>query len=227
MLGGGVRATRLSRSVSRTKQMIHNLDELVADFAVGIKNADSRHPQAVNVRSKEPFQPGIGPHSEAQTVELVMTELAALKASTYASSFELGVPYPEASRQKCDLCLGRPGSWEWAVEIKKLRILGDNGKANDNILMHIFSPYPAHRSALTDCSKLASTKLATHRGILIYGYDADEWPLDLAIEAFEVLAARRVHLGPRQRATFSGLIHPVHASGQVYAWEIENSQRDG
>lgn len=203
------------------------LDEFVTDFAVGIKSADARRPQAVNVRSKEHFQPGIGPHSEAQTVEFVMTELAALKPSMYANCFGVGVPYPEASRQKCDLCLGRPGLWEWAVEVKMLRILGDNGKANDNILMHIFSPYPAHRSALTDCSKLASTSLATRRAVLIYGYDANEWPLDPAIETFEVLAARRVQLGPRQHASFSGLIHPVHASGQVYAWEIANSRRDG
>ncbi|MDR7549433.1 MAG: hypothetical protein QN131_05755 [Armatimonadota bacterium] len=151
--------------------MTLNLDELVADFAVGIKSADARRPQAVNVRSKKPFQPGVGPHSEAETVELVMTELAALKPSTYAGKFALGVPYPEASRQKCDLCFGRPGSWELAVEVKMLRILGDNGKANDNILMHIFSPYPAHRSALTDCSKLASTRLAPRRGVLIYAWE--------------------------------------------------------
>ncbi len=204
-----------------------HLDELVADFAVGIKNADARRPQAVNVRSKKRFRPGIGPHSEAQTVELVMAELTGFKPSTYANRYGLGVPYPEAPRQKCDLCLGRPGEWEWAVEVKMLRILGDNGKANDNILMHIFSPYPAHRSALTDCSKLASTSLARRRAVLIYGYHADEWPLDPAIEAFEVLATRNVHLGACQRASFSGLVHPVHASGQVYAWELGNSQRNG
>jgi hypothetical protein len=32
-----------------------------------------------------------------------------------------------------------------------LRLLGDNGKLNDNMLMHVLSPYQAHRSALTDC----------------------------------------------------------------------------
>jgi hypothetical protein len=35
-----------------------------------------------------------------------------------------------------------------------LRLMGDNGKPNDNMLMHILSPYPSHRSALTDCQKL-------------------------------------------------------------------------
>lgn len=36
-----------------------------------------------------------------------------------------------------------------------LRLFGDNAKLNDNMLMHLLSPYPAHRSALTDCEKLA------------------------------------------------------------------------
>jgi hypothetical protein len=37
-----------------------------------------------------------------------------------------------------------------------LRIFGDNGKLNDNMLMHVLSFYPAHLSALTDCGKLAN-----------------------------------------------------------------------
>lgn len=203
------------------------LGEIVADFAGGIVLADARRPVAVNVRSKEQFQPGIGPHSEAQTVELVITELMALKPHLYAERVGLGVPYPENQRQKCDLCLGQPQAWDWAVEVKMLRILGDNGKANDNILMHIFSPYPAHRSAVTDCSKLAATSLAPKRAILIYGYDAEGWPLDPAIDAFEVLASRQVRLGMRHRADFSGLVHRVHASGRVYGWEIQNGRNDG
>lgn len=156
-----------------------------------------------------------------------MTELGSLKPRAYAGRVGLGVPYPEASRQKCDLCLGYPPAWEWALEIKMLRILGDNGKANDNILMHIFSPYSAHRSAVTDCTKLAASGLGRRRGILIYGYDADDWPLEPAIAAFEVLATGSTPLGPRQQASFDGLVHPVHASGQVYAWELLNSRHDG
>lgn len=36
-----------------------------------------------------------------------------------------------------------------AVEVKMLWLMGDNGKTNDNMIMYILSPYPAHRSALT------------------------------------------------------------------------------
>jgi hypothetical protein len=49
--------------------------------------------------------------------------------------------------------------------------MGDNGKPNDNMLMHILSPYPSHRSALTDCQKLAASGFSGSLAILIYGYD--------------------------------------------------------
>jgi hypothetical protein len=101
-------------------------------------------------------------------------------------------------------------------------MLGDNGKPNDNILMHILSPYPQHRSAVTDCEKLASSKLGRRNAILIYGYEAWEFPLITAIGAFETVAANKAKLGRRIVASFGGLIHPVHSSGQVYAWEIDS-----
>jgi len=46
--------------------------------------------------------------------------------------------------------------------VKMLRLMGDNSKPNDNMLMHILSPYPSHRSALTDCQKLAASGFQGH-----------------------------------------------------------------
>jgi hypothetical protein len=195
------------------------LDEIVTDFARSIERVDARSPQAVNARSKKPFQPGIGPHSESETVEMVTSDMA--EKPKYSGLIETAVPYPDASRQKCDFCIGKGREWEWAVEVKMLRMLGDNGKPNDNILMHILSPYPEHRSAVTDCEKLSSSGLGRRNAILIYGYEAEEFPLIKAIDAFEIVAANRARLGERKFASFGGLIHPVHASGQVFAWELE------
>jgi hypothetical protein len=200
------------------------LDQLVGDFAKALIAADAGRPSATNARSKAAFQPGIGPHSEAQTVKLVGVQLERLRPVAYADRLAYGVPYPEAPRQKCDLCIGSPSDWEWAVEIKMLRILGDNGKANDNILMHLLSPYPAHRSALTDCEKLIDSRLGRRKAILVYGYDADAWPLEPAIRAFEALAQVSVLLGKRLSAEFRGLVHPVHSSGGVFAWELQRAR---
>ena len=101
-----------------------------------------------------------------------------------------------------------------------LRFRGDNNKSNDNMLLHLLSPYAKHRSAVTDCVKLGNSGFSQRKAILIYGYEYDDTPLAEAIEAFEVLARRRVDLGPRIEASFDNLIHPVHQSGFVYGWEL-------
>lgn len=62
-----------------------------------------------------------------------------------------------------------------------------------------------------DCEKLVNTKFSTNKAILIHGYEHDEWPLELAIEAFEALSSTRVTLSQRFSRKFDGLIHPIHS----------------
>lgn len=195
------------------------LCDLVGDFATGMKLVDARAPIATNARSGTPYQPGIGPHTEAQTVRLVMGEVAVRYPDRY-SSFRLDVPYGDGSRQACDLCIGDQVLNGWAAEVKMLRLMGDNGKLNDNMITHILSPYPQHRSALTDCSKLVASALAEQKAILIYGYDYPGWSMDPAIDAFQTLARQRVRLSKPAIASISGLVHPVHQQGQVFGWQI-------
>ena len=195
------------------------LTDLVMDFARGIQTVDSAAPVASNSRTGASFQPGIGPHTEAQTIRLVMAHLADADPERYAS-YKLGVPYADGTRQACDVCLDGPAPWGWAIEVKMLRLMGDNGKLNDNMVTHILSPYPAHRSALTDCTKLLTSQLGTRKAILIYGYDYPDWPMDPVIEAFQVLASCDVMLADSAVASFDGLIHPVHRRGRVFGWQI-------
>jgi len=187
--------------------------ELAGDFATGVMLADAQAPQWAG------YRPGLGPHTEVQTVALVMSELTRTHPTTYGS-VRLGVPYPNAPRQKCDLLITPSEGQSWAIEVKMLRLMGDNGKPNDNMLMHILSPYPRHRSALTDCQKLSGSGFVEAPAILIYGYDYDQWPMEPAVEAFEQLARHRVQLGSRHSASFDGLIHPVHQRGAAFVWEI-------
>jgi len=131
----------------------------------------------------------------------------------------ISAKYP-GGRQRCDVCFGIAPNWEWAIEVKLLRLSGDNGNPNDHMLMHLLSPYSAHRSALTDLDKLHIWAGPKRKAILIYGFDHEHWPLKPALDAFEVLAQSRLHLSGRFQCAFSGLVHPVHSSGAVVAWEI-------
>jgi hypothetical protein len=52
-----------------------------------------------------------------------------------------------APKQKCDWKWTTPSNEVFMIEAKMMRLMGDNGKPNNNILTHILSPYPQQRSA--------------------------------------------------------------------------------
>jgi hypothetical protein len=193
------------------------LHEIVTGFADAMTSADSRGPIAVSPRSGRRYQAGIGPHPEDRAVDLVVAELAQSRAEW---AVRLRVCYP-GSQQTCDLLIGEP--LEWALEVKMWRRNGDNGKPDDTAFKDILAPYSSDRSAVSDCLKLASSTLKSRLGILIYGFDDKRRPLKTMIEAFEVLASHYVQLGPRQEAPLGALVHPVHASGAVFGWQVFQS----
>jgi hypothetical protein len=191
---------------------------IVRDFALSLKAVDERLPIATNSRSGIAFQPGIGPHSETRTVELVTNEMARRWRERYRGAGP--IPYPKHPRSTCDIGI-RSGELDgWAIEVKMLRLFGDNGKLNDNMLMHILSPYPQHRSAVTDVGKLRRSGFLCKKGIVIYGYVANDWPLEAAMEAFERIVGLGKELGLREHATVEQLSHPVHRGAEVFGWEL-------
>ena len=194
-----------------TSEGAPELNDFTQDFCASLARVDSTEPEWA------PYRAGIGPHPETEALKLIAHDLSASNQARYGS-LQLGAPYPGLSRQRCDLVIGAPPCW--AIEVKMLRLFGDNGKLNDNMLMHILSPYPAHRSALTDVSKLSRSAFPCRLGVLIYGFDYDNWPMDPAIEAFERLAGEIAPLLGSCQARFGGLVHPVHQQGRVYTWEI-------
>ena len=192
------------------------LEGLVQDFSDGLIAADLKRPQAVDAGSGALSKPGIGPHPEAEAVSLIARELELAVPSAYAGRISVGVPYPDAPGEKCDLCVGTPPDWTWAVEVKMLRFVSEDGKLNDNILMH-------HRSAVADCLNLGNSSLGENKAVIIYGFDNQQWPMDSAIDAFEKLARAKVRLGPRHVVDFDGLMHPVYARGHVFGWGINEA----
>ena len=164
--------TRLRRNVNPARRCrkgspLIALPDLAMDFAAAVTAADAKRPVAINQHTGVSFQPGIGPHSELRTVRLVVEEMQAAQPERYPTVM-FDIPYPDKPRQKCDLVLGEQPDRLY-VEAKLLRILGDNGKLNDNMLMHILSPYPQHRSAVTDCEKLRTARFPGRSAILIFG----------------------------------------------------------
>jgi hypothetical protein len=134
---------------------------------------------------------------------------------------ERQISYPRLPRAKADLRLSAPSGTPTAVvEAKLLRLLGDNGKPNDNMLMHILSSYPQHRSAVTDVAKLARGGFAEPCAVLIFGFDSERYPAEPALLAFERVAADFGAIGTRMEARTSALLHPVHNQGFAAFWTV-------
>ena len=197
------------------------LDRLCDAFAAAFARADALRPVWTS-RTGRIYQPGLGPHAEDAAVALVLHEL---RRDPAMETIEFGqfLPYPESARQRCDLWIGKPV--EWAVEVKMARFRGDNGKPDDTSLKDLLSPYESDRSALTDCLKLARAGFLSRCAVLIYGFDYEDRPLEPAIAAFEILAQARVNLGRRVQRDMGRLVHPVHTSGTLFAWEIGPTPR--
>lgn len=188
----------------------------MADFAAGMAAADALKPQAKSHRREGVvYRAGIGPFSEDEAVRLTLKQMRFHQPGIYDSARK--VRYPRAART-CDLALGDP--IEWAIEVKLARVGRDNGTYEDTAVKKILSPYPDDRSAVTDCVKLSESQFACRRGVLIYGFEDPTRPLQWLIEAFELIASRHIQLGPRNEALIPSLIHPVFASGGVFAWEV-------
>jgi hypothetical protein len=157
-----------------------------------------------------------------RNLKQLISSLMRCRCSTRAliRSVPIRVFHTLASCARSATCaIGEESTWEWSVEVKMLCFRGDNGKPNDNILIHILSPYSQHRNALTDCSKLITSELVGRKAELIYGFESDSYPLEPAISAFEILASKANFIGRRHEAHFADLVHPYHQSGAVYGWE--------
>ena len=98
------------------------------------------------------------------------------------------VKYPN-KRGNCDLCirsndynadLGEP-PYEWAIEMKYVRFIGDNGKNNDYGVTKVASPYRKDRSSVLDAERLVDFSLAKRKAILMYGFEFDSASYDHAI----------------------------------------------
>ncbi len=180
------------------------LEEVVGDVTEGIVALD-----AAQSRFRD-FKPGAGPFGEPQLVGQIATYLNTLEK--YHSSVRT---------KRCpDLLIPN----EWAIEFKIVRPFGDNGKEAENWSVNLLHPYRGNVSSIGDCFKLLDLSAPERKAICVVGYEHKPPKIDLTplIESFEVITRKVAHvnLGPRIESCRDGLIHPVHQTVRLLAWEV-------
>jgi len=180
------------------------LKELVSDITAAIVHIDGTR------ACFRGFRPGVGPFGEPQLVKLIADEL----------NEPLKYPHPAVTKRSPDLLI--PG--EWAIEFKITRPFGDNGKEAESWSVNLLHPYPGNVSTIGDCYKLAKYRGPERRAVVVVGYEHIPPMIDLSvlIESFEAIAKHVLHLrlSHRVESRHEGLIHPVHQSLRVFAWEV-------
>ena len=78
--------------------------------------------------------------------------------------------------ERCDLVFreiatGRP---IWAIELKHIALVGDNGKTNDYGVAKMLSPYLKDRSLLHDALRLSSSGFGCEGAVIVYSFSYSE-----------------------------------------------------
>ena len=186
------------------------LKETIADIADGLAKIDAGR---VPFRG---FQPGVGPYGEPQLVKLLAGYLNELPK------------YCGAARTKRTPDLLIPN--EWAMEFKIARPFGDNGREAENWSVNLLDPYKGNVSTIGDCYKLAKLQCPERKAVVVVGYEHVPPKVDLTplIESFEAVAkyVACIELSERVECRRDGLVHQVHQSVRVFAWEVIGVRRD-
>ena len=93
--------------------------------------------------------------------------------------------YPNHPGNKCDIVFTSdeidPEKPEWAIELKKIAFLGDNGKNNDYGPSKLVSPFLKDRSVAHDVIKLKEANISRKKAIIGYGFNYSEESLKKAL----------------------------------------------
>ena len=155
------------------------LHAILERFSEGLVAVDSTSStESANQRTGEIYAPGVKTLREPKFVE----ELLEWWLKTYPKDFKSGfgqreVPYPDVSRAKCDLVISTDGlhnsTPEWAIEVKHIALVGNNGKNNDYGVQKILSPYLKDRSLIHDIYRMKQHPIARRHAVIGYCFEYD------------------------------------------------------
>lgn len=175
-----------------------DLEAVVGRYAEALTSLDSSLSAAdvgVNAKTKQPYLPGVRALSENKAVAMVDEWWSTNHPADFLNlaAERLDIPYPGLERQAhktgCDHVFttvsGGTASPEWAIEWKRIQLVGDNGKKNDYGVGKILSPYLKDRSLYHDVRRLRHYGLARRHAVVVYGFNYSEDSLRKAEEKHE------------------------------------------
>lgn len=191
------------------------LQTIVERYAQALAHVDADDTATVgsNRRTKEEYQPGIQPMTEALVVPMLDDAWEFLHpGERHASDTEVRYPTTAVpSTTKLDHVFSTDGllddEHEWGIEIKRLQFVGDNGVNGDHEVAKVLSPYLKDRGMLHDALRLRQYGFTRRVAIVGYGFDYSEQSLAQALA---------IHTEPRAAATVKQIAKIVNRNGPLY-----------
>jgi len=156
------------------------LEQIVERFAEGLKFVDFNSLYiGSNQRTGAPYLPGVPTMPEINVSKEVLAWWVATHPGDFspANAHQTEVPYLGIPRAKCDMVFSSDGNWpslpEWAVEVKRIQFVGDNGKNNDYNVPKILSPYLKDRSLIHDIRRMRNHPIARFQAVVGYAFSYD------------------------------------------------------
>lgn len=178
-----------------------NLEHILQRFATGLMAVD----QAVEVggynrRTGELYLPGVKTLTERDCVSQVRDWWARTHPEDFDGpadkALAVEVPYPFTPRAKLDLLIADATQKrvvpQWAIEVKHIALVGNNGKNNDFNVTKMLSPYLKDRSLMHDITRLKSDPFCANQAVIGYSFD---YSFDTLTEASRVFPHESETLG--------------------------------
>lgn len=165
-----------------------NLANILKRFAEGLIYVDKNSDIHNSSRNGIKYLPGLITIYEPQCADELMKWWVKKYPEDFYSPYEVYVnySYPDHPANKCDILFTSDKSNsekpEWAIELKKIAFLGDNGKNNDYGPSKLISPFLKDRSVAHDVVKLNEADIARKKAVIGYGFNYSEESLNLALQ---------------------------------------------
>ena len=177
-----------------------DLKHIVNRFSQGLLAVDETHRAArTNARTQEEYLPGVA----AMTEPILTKHLASWWRTAHPEDFNENlelvceVSYPniaKAKKAKCDLVIQEKESSKpvWAVEVKRIQLVGNNGNTNDYGIAKMLSPYLKDRSLRHDLIRLSKPGFDCPSATLVYAFSYSPHSISEAKTRFPELANKTI-----------------------------------
>lgn len=151
------------------------LQTIVDRIAEGLTSIDAQDEGGrSNRRTREPYLKGLKTMPEREVTTGLVKWWPNAHPADFGGRLEIvsEIPYPKSPSDRCDIFIREVATEKpiWAIEVKHIALIGDNGKNNDYGVTKMLSPYLKDRSLRHDMMRLRDSGFGCSSASVVYSF---------------------------------------------------------